>query len=91
MTGDASEVAAALRLIHDGGEICALVGQNVAAAAEREGRELRPTDYAAGIELMLSSAWQLAQLAYGDSDVAKKHYADLLRRFADSVEAHREG
>lgn len=78
------ELAAAAFMQGDGTEIMSIVLNSMAAAAEREGREVT---FADGIGLMLTAAWGFAKMSDPNLDGGRgRRYAALLRQHADAVE-----
>ena len=81
-----SHEAAALKLQQDGGEIAAMIAENIHAEAQRTGRAVEPADLGQAIGPFLSAAWLAAKLAFGDRQPARGHFVRLLREWADDIE-----
>lgn len=82
----AENMASALKLQQDGQEIAALLVENAATFAEREGRPMQPSDYLQMIGPLLAATWEVAKLAGPDRTIAKAEYVRFLRDFADGVD-----
>ena len=75
------------RLMSDVGEVVAILGANIEAKAQREGRDVDQSDVGAVLQALLTTAYCMARdNVTGDQAAGVRIYLDLLRGHVSAVE-----